>query len=340
MIRKTLIYLAAWMVYAGISFFLFPFFSITVMLASIPLAMLGGWLFRYSGAIATTLLTVPYHYLMLSYHSDSIAVIREAFNPFAFTSLLVFSGSTTLMKTSQERHQQLNKALQKLIDERTSELKQVTNRLLEIKQHEHSGILSTLLEKPLEQLHTMHRISLQIEEHQEKGSTKAAHARHITDIIDNCANNIQALKSFSTINDPGENLEQTIRQLADQLTQMSEVKMEIIANGAWPQIGTEKTHHLCHLIHEAVSNALRHAAPTHIKIILDKKDTEDCVYIENDGTPLPASPQEGMGIPLMNYRASKIGGHFKIGSMPNQNTRVECRIPAIDKNLSDTASDR
>ena len=80
--KSLILYLTSWMAYLGFAFLAFPNLQITVMLYSIPLTMLGGWLYIYKGALLTTFATVPVHFILLNHYSDDPSVIFEAFNPF------------------------------------------------------------------------------------------------------------------------------------------------------------------------------------------------------------------------------------------------------------------
>jgi signal transduction histidine kinase len=327
--RKSTIYIASWLIYSGFSFFMFPVLSITVMLASIPLTMLGGWLFCHRGALGTTLLTIPYHFALLTYYSDIGGVVLEAFNPFGIISQLVFSHSTALLKVTRDRYIRLNNSLEELVEERTSELQQLTNYLLKAESQEYSNILATLLETPLRQLMAMHGRSLLLTEHLESmDHEQARQANSIAAVIDTCIKNLQALESYSeTADNNTAELEQSIRTLSSQLTRMSGVEVEFKSEGNWNVIESEKNHHLCRIVHEAVSNALQHAQPSRIEIGIEQIPGTSTLYIENNGTPLTGGSAEGMGLPLMNYRASKIGAKFSIRSKSNNDTRVECIIP-------------
>ena len=120
--RTTTTYLCAWLAYSAFIFLLYPYLGITVMLASIPLTMLGGWLYGYRGATLTTALTIPCHYAMLGYHSDSTAIIREAINPIGILTQLLFSNGTALLRRTRERGIRLHDSLGEMVAERTAEL--------------------------------------------------------------------------------------------------------------------------------------------------------------------------------------------------------------------------
>jgi PAS domain S-box-containing protein len=87
--------------------------------------------------------------------------------------------------------------------------------------------------------------------------------------------------------------------------------------------------HLYHIAHEAVNNALRHAAPKEIVIGLAARDGTGCLTVEDDGSGLAADCRErgGLGLQIMGYRASMIGGSLDVRPGGKGGTVVACRFP-------------
>jgi len=82
---------------------------------------------------------------------------------------------------------------------------------------------------------------------------------------------------------------------------------------------------LYHIAQEAVSNAARHGKPEEILITLSAGE----LVIENNGSGLPADAEarKGMGLKIMRYRASMIGGTLDIQPREEGGTMVICRFP-------------
>ena len=87
--------------------------------------------------------------------------------------------------------------------------------------------------------------------------------------------------------------------------------------------------HLYRIAQEAVTNALKHAAPGEIRIGLERRDGVLRLEVDDDGAGLPEPPAAGGGIGLhvMRHRAELIGGTLEIGSPPAGGTRIACHIP-------------
>jgi signal transduction histidine kinase len=327
--RKYAIYLAAWLAYLFFGFAMFPLLEVAVMLASIPLAMLGAWLFGHRGAYGTTLLAIPVHFALLIYYANPGMALREAFNPFGIFTSLAFSHSTALLKTTRARYMKLNNSLGELVEERTRELKQVTTYLQETENREYSNIMETLLEVPLKRLISMKNTSLLLTNHlASSGHRLTKQAEDLAAQLDACIADIQALEGYETIHEPKlVGLKESLQSLTGQLTLHSGVEVLLKQEANWDWFKPEENHHLCEIVHEAVSNALRHGKPSRIEIGIEQDQKRKTLYIENNGDPIVQARKEGMGMPLMRYRASKIGATIALGTTDVGHTRCTCLLP-------------
>lgn len=98
--------------------------------------------------------------------------------------------------------------------------------------------------------------------------------------------------------------------------------------------------HLCHIAREAVNNAVRHAEARHIAIGLTAEDGMATLTIRNDGRGFPTVPtsHEGMGLHIMHYRATMLGGTLHVDRAPDATT-VTCVFPLhTASRATDTAS--
>ena len=96
-------------------------------------------------------------------------------------------------------------------------------------------------------------------------------------------------------------------------------------------LAPEHQHELLRIAQEAVSNALRHAHPAHVIIVLTEDTTCWSLAVRDDGRGMTLMPelyaQQGYGLANMRERAGAIGGKFEITSKPGEGTRVEVRLP-------------
>ena len=326
---KLIGYLAAWLLYILFSLMAYPDFKITVMLFSIPLTMLGGWLYTYKGALFTTLLTIPYHYFMLHFHSVAPDVQIEAFNPFGIGTQLCFSLGTALLKSTQLRYLNLNNELENIITERTKNLSQLTGHLIEAKEMKIALTSTGLLHEPIKQLNDMLTSSMilvhDLEEAKHSGFDTAA---TIERLIRECTHNLNTIENHSFPDFREETTNSTsILNMIQQFDMIAGEGNLVTATGNWKEVDSETCRSLYPIIHEAITNALRHASPSRVTIRVESDFSRLIVSVENDGKSIPSNFNDGMGIPLMRYRARSIGASISFAKGTGGNTRLECVIP-------------
>jgi PAS domain S-box-containing protein len=91
--------------------------------------------------------------------------------------------------------------------------------------------------------------------------------------------------------------------------------------------------HLYRIAQEAVSNAVRHAQPRQITLILTPDNPGFCrLEVQNDGIGFnqqKALKAEGIGVRVMQYRANLIGGQLLIKKGQTGGTTLSIRFPCI-----------
>jgi glucose-6-phosphate-specific signal transduction histidine kinase len=327
--KDGMLLLAAWIAYIVFSYSLFPVLSITVFLATIPLTILAGWLTGHKGVFCTILFCTPYHFALLSIHPGGEGILYEAFNPVGLGLQLLFGSATTLLKSTRDRYIVLNNSLEELVEERTRNLSDLTRHLMKVEEQEYSNILKILLEAPFSELKTMRGIGARLAAHLETSRHELApQGTNLVAAIETCINDLMMLEHLANpeAGTPTD-LTQSIRMLSAQLTGLAGVEVEFVSATGSEGLDRETTHHLWQIVHEAVSNAIQHANPSRIEIGIEEKHGATILFIENNGDPFVNHAGDGMGLPIMNYRAAKIGARFRIDSLPNQKTRVECSLP-------------
>ncbi len=86
---------------------------------------------------------------------------------------------------------------------------------------------------------------------------------------------------------------------------------------------------LYRIAQEAVTNALKHAAPEKIHLGLSNHGPRIELTIEDSGRGLPRgkSKKGGMGMQVMQHRARLIGAHLDVHSTPGKGVTVLCSMP-------------
>jgi signal transduction histidine kinase len=129
-----------------------------------------------------------------------------------------------------------------------------------------------------------------------------------------------------------EGLPAALRALAETGNPAGGPAVEIHTTGAHRPLPGNADFHLLRIAQEAITNALKHAAPTHIIINLDYLADETRLVIRDDGRgfdPAAATPSAGQcfGLLGMRERAAKTGAVLDIHSEPGHGTTITASVP-------------
>ncbi|MEP6809918.1 MAG: sensor histidine kinase [Chthoniobacterales bacterium] len=116
--------------------------------------------------------------------------------------------------------------------------------------------------------------------------------------------------------------------LAENTGHLGSVRCIFESTGNVRVTDPEVAGHLYRIAQEAVNNALKHAAPSEIRLGLERQHRHLVLEIEDDGEGFnEATPAvDGIGLRVMRYRARLIDGLLEIGSAPAGGTRIVCRV--------------
>lgn len=108
--------------------------------------------------------------------------------------------------------------------------------------------------------------------------------------------------------------------------------------------GNELATHLFRIAQEAVNNAVKHSGAERIEISIRQERQRLTLEVADDGTGIAendTTARSGMGLEIMRYRASAIGGNLTIGRNQPRGTKVRCTVELNpDKNeLAETPKD-
>lgn len=94
---------------------------------------------------------------------------------------------------------------------------------------------------------------------------------------------------------------------------------------ASPDVGAA----LYRIVQESVSNAVRHAAPSHVGIRVGPRGRSIEVRVEDDGRGFdPSLAKNGVGLASMRERALRVGGTLDVAPGTQGGTRVRALLPA------------
>jgi signal transduction histidine kinase len=125
-------------------------------------------------------------------------------------------------------------------------------------------------------------------------------------------------------------LSQALSTALDGMTARLQVKTQLNVAGEERALSSLTVHHLTCICQEAVTNAVRHAAPTRIQIILEYEPARLTLSVKDDGRGFQladASSPGHFGLSVMEERAKKAGGTFQIHSSPDAGTEIVVHVP-------------
>ena len=126
-------------------------------------------------------------------------------------------------------------------------------------------------------------------------------------------------------------LELALRALAERSTVQGRVTCSFEGTLSGDGLAPERQHELLRIAQEAVSNAVRHAHPSSVRILLQEENDHWRLSVIDDGRGMTLMPElyasQGYGLNNMRERAGAIGGQFHIESRPGEGTRVVVSLP-------------
>ncbi len=123
-----------------------------------------------------------------------------------------------------------------------------------------------------------------------------------------------------------------LHERATAMVQGSPVAISVERDGSSLPLPDLLAGNLLMLAQEAVTNALKHGAPSHISLRLKSQDQHIELEVRDDGRgfdPVTAAGQlEGhFGLQGMRERAKRLGGILDVSSSPGKGTSVNIRVP-------------
>jgi signal transduction histidine kinase len=131
----------------------------------------------------------------------------------------------------------------------------------------------------------------------------------------------------------------TVSKLAEQLSQESHIPIAVGTAGKQRAVDHAIEHDLVMVAREALSNAVRHAAPASVHLRLWFGTRELKMQVVDDGCGFDSSmPANGhYGIVGMRERIEHLGGKFVLHSVPGEGTHLEVAVPLTKRLSSRTA---
>jgi signal transduction histidine kinase len=134
---------------------------------------------------------------------------------------------------------------------------------------------------------------------------------------------------LATLDHKGSDLPAALKDLAEHAKELFAISCRFKVDGEIPPLEPNAVSQLYKIAQEAVTNAIKHGKAKKVGISLANGADRVILTIQNDGLPFPDldSQSTGMGLRIMNYRASLIGADLEVKGIA-KGTRVTCSIPS------------
>ncbi|QFG02577.1 GAF domain-containing sensor histidine kinase [Tepidiforma bonchosmolovskayae] len=148
----------------------------------------------------------------------------------------------------------------------------------------------------------------------------------INEIIADIRSYITMLEAATPVEQP--ELTRDLGFVIRQLVPGSIATVVNISAAALQELTTRESEDLLYIAREALSNAVRHGAPTKIAVDLRQTDDATVLTIQDNGVGFDeATTRKGLGTVTMRTRAERLGAELTIIPIPGMGTTVRVTIP-------------
>jgi PAS domain S-box-containing protein len=225
--------------------------------------------------------------------------------------------------------------------------RRLESEVLDVSHREQLRIGHDLHDGILQQLTGIALLSRVLQQQLEsRGLAQHERARQIRELVEETIGQTRSLiRGLAPVELEQGNLSAALEQLALRAERFNDVSCVCRSEDvvlADPTVAT----HLYRIAQEAVSNALKHAAPSKIEISLERRGSKYRLAVRDDGTgfdPGRAGASIGMGLHILHYRARKVDAELEVRSAEGGGTEITCawsvpsaKRPAAGRGLAPT----
>jgi len=162
------------------------------------------------------------------------------------------------------------------------------------------------------------------------GRPEAKEAEKIHSLIFRAINHSHDLvQHLASLDLKERNLLPALKHLASHARELFKISCHFSSPGVCPPLEDGVKTHLYKIAQEAVTNAIKHGKARCVWIKLSHSPGKLLLSLRNDGTPFSDDRlrNNSMGLRIMRYRASTIGGTLDIAVNERKHTIVNCCVP-------------
>lgn len=123
-----------------------------------------------------------------------------------------------------------------------------------------------------------------------------------------------------------------LSELAERINALGKLNCRFVAPDSFELGDAFIAGHLYRIAQESVNNALKHSGASSVILRLSQSDEATTLEISDNGQGLPKSPtkRQGLGLGVMQHRASAIGAELTISSKRGGGVAIRCVLPPKD----------
>jgi signal transduction histidine kinase len=221
--------------------------------------------------------------------------------------------------------------LEKHSDEVQSELRRLSQRIVQVQEHERKSISRELHDEVGQMLTGLRMELANLDGPAIQQNTadyqRLQEAKRLTERTLQCVRNLSMLLRPSMLDDLG--LSPAVNWQAKEFSRRSGIPVDVVIQGEVDTVPDDVRTCLYRVVQEALTNVARHARAKRIRLLVKREGEHVSVAIEDDGsgfavlTPRP----NGLGLVGLKERVAELSGTVQIASVPGKGTRVSVQIP-------------
>jgi PAS domain S-box-containing protein len=212
-----------------------------------------------------------------------------------------------------------------------SERKRLENELLEITEKERRRIALDLHDDLGQKLSGIALMTKGLELKLTKlKSETAQQAAQIHTLVQEAMSHASGLAhDMATLDLQNKALPEALDHLANHARKLFGIQCDLEKQGTVPELDPATVMQLYKIAQEALTNAIKHGKADKVRLKLRAEPNLVSLTIQNNGVPFPDLQirSTGMGLRIMNYRASLIGGSLTIRASGSEGAVVTCQVP-------------
>ncbi len=232
-----------------------------------------------------------------------------------------------LEKRVGERTLELSRANEKLKEE-IAEREKLQQEIMEISEREQQRIGQDLHDSLSQQIGGIIYMGQVLKEKlTQKELTEAGDMQKIIGHLNHALKHTRDLSRglFPVLEKGG--LAMALKELTLSMEEIFHIRIHLNYGDGVQVAKKETATHIFRILQEAVNNAIKHGRASEVNIRLKKIKNRLLLEISDNGTGFPQKPnKKGMGINIMKYRASVIGGSLEINSEKGKGAVIRCWI--------------